>query len=522
MKIVNTDQMRSIEQKCLEYGISTDVLMENAGRATAEICKSILLKKSQASKLSNILIISGSGNNGGDAIVAGRLLAEWGHKVTIYNCSKSGKIHEKASTLPDPNMIISSQSDPTLDLFASLVSQATLVVDGIIGTGINGELSGTLKLILEILKTRQENDNKLIVVSIDIPTGINADTGQIQDSRITVDVTIALGYPKPAHYTMPAAQHCGSISIVDIGIPNIIAKDIASELITDELIISKIPSRPLNAHKGTFGKVLFAGGCQRYKGASYLATRAASRIGAGLVTAAVPPSIQLGLVAKAPEITYLMIPETREGYIDSDADKQIIRAIKDYNAVLIGCGLGITDSTTTFIDNLLLSNYQLPSLVVDADALTILSKTTNWYKKFDQLAILTPHAGEMSRLIGLDINSKTHIPTETLIKFSNKWNKIIVMKGPFTRIVSPSGLVFINPTANPSLASAGTGDVLGGMIAGLLAQGTNMIDAAVTGVYLHSLTGQSLKNMMGDAGVVASDLLNELPLTIARLKGLNV
>ena len=199
-----------------------------------------------------------------------------------------------------------------------------------------------------------------------------------------------------------------------------------------------------------------------------------------------------------------------------------MNTIKDYNAVLIGCGLGITDSTTNFVYNLLLSNSQLPSPVIDADALTILSKKTNWYKKFDQLAILTPHAGEMSRLIGLESSPRTPISNDILIKCANKWNKIIVMKGPYTRIVPPGGLVFISPMANPALASAGTGDVLGGTIAGLIAQGVNMTDAAITGVYIHSLAGQHLKNVMGDAGVVASDILNELPSTIARLKGSNI
>jgi NAD(P)H-hydrate epimerase len=199
-----------------------------------------------------------------------------------------------------------------------------------------------------------------------------------------------------------------------------------------------------------------------------------------------------------------------------------MEAIDDFDTVLIGCGLGISDSTTSFIYNLLLSNSQLPSPVIDADALTILSKKTDWYIKFDQLAILTPHVGEMSRLIGPDLSIQKQVSTEELIAYANKWNKIIVMKGPYTRIVTPNRLVFISPMANPGLASAGTGDVLGGTIAGLLAQGLNMTDAAVTGVYIHSIAGQRVKKMMGDAGVIASDILNELPLAIANLKGLDV
>lgn len=513
--------MRRLEQHSIKFNLNANTLMENAGLATAEICKSVL-SKSQSTKVSNILILAGSGNNGGDAIVAGRILSDWGHKVTIYNCSRSGRVHKKASTLPNTSILVSSKSDPNFDLLSNLASQATLVVDGIIGTGITGHISGKLKLIMKILKTAQENRRELTVIALDVPTGIDTDTGQVHSSRITADITIAFGYPKIAHYTMPAAEHCGSVLVADIGMPDGIDEDIETHLITDELIRPKLPKRPLDAHKGTFGKVLFIGGCQRYKGASYLATRASTRVGAGLVTAAIPPSIQLDLVEKVPEITYMMLPETQDGYIDADAHKQVMRSIDDFNTVLIGCGLGITDSTINFIYSLLLSDSQLPSPVIDADALTILSKKTDWYKKFDQLAILTPHVGEMSRLIGAGISTQKHISTEDLIKYAHKWNKIIVMKGPYTRIVSPNGPVFISPMANPGLASAGTGDVLGGTIAGLLAQGLDMTDAAVTGVYIHSLAGHRVKNMIGDTGIVASDILTELPLTIAFLKGIDV
>ena len=521
MKIVNTNQMRRLEQRSIEFNISTNTLMENAGLATAKICRRVL-SKNKATKVNNILILAGSGNNGGDAIVAGRILSDWGHKVTIYNCSRSGRVHEKTSTLPTSSILVSSKSDPDFDLLSNLASQAALVVDGIIGTGITGHISGKLKSMLKILKTAQENHPGLTVVALDAPTGIDIDTGQVQSFRVTADITIAFGYPKIAHYTMPAAEYCGSVLVADIGMPDGIDEDIKTNLITDKLIIPKLPKRPLNAHKGTFGKVLFIGGCQRYKGAAYLATRASTRAGAGLVTAATPLSIQLDLVEKVPEITYMMLPETQDGYIDADAYKQVMGSIDDFNTVLIGCGLGITDSTISFIYSLLLSNSKLPSPVIDADALTILSKKTDWYKKFDQLAILTPHVGEMSRLIEPGLSIQKHISTEDLIKYANKWNKIIVMKGPYTRIVSPNGHVFISPMANPGLASAGTGDVLGGTIAGLLAQGLDMTDAAVTGVYIHSLAGQRVKNIIGDTGIVASDLLTELPLTIAFLKGIDV
>ena len=521
MKIVNTNQMRSLEQRSLEFNISTDTLMENAGLAAAQICKEVV-SKTPYSKTDNILILAGSGNNGGDAIVAGRILSDWNYNVTIYNCSRSGRVHEKASTLSNSSILVNSKSDPNFDLLLNLVSKASIIVDGIIGTGITGNISGKLKLMLKILETAQKSNQELTVVALDVPTGIDADTGNVHSSKVTADITIAFGYPKIANYTMPGAKHCGSVSVADIGMPEGIDEEIETALLTDELIIPKLPKRPLDAHKGTFGKVLFIGGCQRYKGASYLATRASARTGAGLVTAAIPPSIQIGLSEKVPEITYLMVAETTDGYIDAGADKQVMEAIENFNTVLIGCGMGITDSTISLIYSLLLSNAQLPSPVIDADALTILSKRPDWYLKFDQLAILTPHIGEMSRLIGSNLSIHKNISTEKLITYANKWNKIIVMKGPYTRVVSPDGLVFISPMANPGLASAGTGDVLAGTIAGLLAQGLNMTNAAVTGVYIHSLAGQRVKNMMGDTGMLASDILNELPLTIANLKGLNV
>lgn len=518
MKIVTTEQMSSIENVCAKNKISNNLLMENAGLKAAKICKNVLSKNSTANNR-NTLIMVGSGNNGGDGLVVARHLSKWGETVTVYNCSQPGRIHKKASELPEGIKIVQSKSDNDMKLLSGLVSEATIVVDGIIGTGMTRPISGQLQLQLELLKLVQKNRPKLIVISLDLPTGINTDTGQTSICAVSADITVAFGYPKIAHYTMPAATNCGSVSIVDIGIPEELGQGINVALITPEWVKSKLPKRSMNAHKGDFGKVLFVGGCQQYKGAAYLATRASTRVGTGLVTAATPASIQLSLVSKIPEITYLSLPETADGHIDSTADKKVLSSMTNYDAMLIGCGIGLTDSTASFLVKLLLSGFQLPSSVIDADALTILSKQDNWYKRFNQLAILTPHFGEMSRLIESNASIPGYIPMETIIGYAQMWNKIVVLKGPYTRVVSPNGGVLLSPFANPGLASAGTGDVLAGIITGLLAQGLNMTDSAALGVYIHATAGERIKNKTGDAGMVASDLLDDLPSSIAYLKG---
>ncbi len=306
--------------------------------------------------------------------------------------------------------------------------------------------------------------------------------------------------------------------MADIGIPARLAEDISAEIITAKKIRALLPKRPPDANKGTFGQVLVTGGSLNYIGAVYLACAAATRVGAGLVTLATAGSLQPVLASKLTEVTYAPLPESEPGIIAANGAKALQPWLASYDVLLLGCGLGQSPSAAELVKSILFSSPNLPALVLDADALNILATIPQWWQKLTKNAVLTPHPGEMSRLTGLSIDEIQSKRWSVAQEAAASWQKTVVLKGAYTIVAAPDGRTRINPTANPGLASAGTGDVLAGAIAGLAAQGLSLFDAAVGGVFLHSQAGEAVKKELGDAGMVASDLLAILPLVIKSLK----
>lgn len=271
-----------------------------------------------------------------------------------------------------------------------------------------------------------------------------------------------------------------------------------------QYIKSLLPKRPADANKGTFGKVLVIAGSEKYPGAAYLACAAIYRVGAGLVTLVTDREVKIIISRKLPELTYLSY-------------HQVFEKLGDFDVILIGPGLGQSEEATSFVKKIL--KEQLPKVVLDGDGLNILSKIGNFWDKLKTEAVLTPHPGEMSRLTGISVDTIQSDRENVAEEFSKKWKKIVVLKGANTVIASPAGEVKISPFANPVLASAGTGDILAGTIAGFIAQGLDLFNAASTGVYIHGLAGEKLRKRLGETGGLASDLLPELPLVIKELKG---
>lgn len=298
--------------------------------------------------------------------------------------------------------------------------------------------------------------------------------------------------------------------------------------LTKEWAVEKLPKRPKDANKGTFGKVLIIAGSQSYPGAAYLACAASYRVGAGLVTLATISSVQKVIGKKLPEVTYLILPDNA-GVIGEDGVELVVDKLhyynrldyslpkEVYNVLLIGPGLDQKEKTSKFLEKLL--DEKLPTIVIDGDGLNILSKMGKWWERMES-GILTPHPGEMARLTGLSIDEIQKNREEVVKRFAKIWNQVIVLKGANTVIASPTGEVAISPFANPALATAGTGDVLAGCIAGFLAQGLDAFDAACCGVYIHGLAGERIRKKLGDAGMLASDLLPNLPLAIKWLHNL--
>ncbi len=508
--------MHQVEQGCAKIGLPTDMLMENAGKAVAEEVKQILGDIDKQ----HILILIGHGNNGGDGLVAARHLHDWGAKVSLYLLSQRPP--------DDPNLklvlergvtCIEVTQNENLNRLDELLSSANAVIDALFGTGKSRPLRGIFQQALDRVSRAKKKQPGLHIIALDLPSGLNADTGAVDDACLYADNTITLGFPKPGLFNLPGAERAGKITVADIGIPPYLAEGVTTELITNDWAKSVLPQRPPQANKGSFGRVLVVAGSINYIGAAYLACSGAVRVGAGLVTLATAISLQPILASKLTEVTYLPLPESHPGIISLQAARLVRQEFSHYNVLLLGCGLGQSQSAIRFVKSILLrEKVALPWLVLDADALNTLAKTPNWWQQLTDDAILTPHPGEMARLVGVSVDEVQSDRAGIAKKVAQEWHKTIVLKGAYTVIATPDGQVRISPIANPGLASAGTGDVLTGAIAGLLAQGLSLFEAAACGVFLHGEAGETVKAKLGDAGMIATDLLPVLPLAIKQLK----
>ena len=510
MKIVTVEEMRAIEGQAAKVGLPSVVLMENAGLAVAQHTKKWL-----GTVLSRrFLVLAGPGNNGGDGLVVARHLQDWGASVTIY--SPSPRADSDANLqLCHHREIDVLESGASLD---SLLALTEVVIDAFFGTGKSRPLDGAFRQALLKLKEARARNKRLKVVALDLPSGLNADTGAVDDACVAADLTITLGYPKHGLYLFPGAGMLGQLVVADIGIPSELAKHVTTEVITKDKVRAILPKRPLDANKGTFGRVLVCGGSANYIGAMYLACEAALRVGAGLVTLATPRSLQPTLASKLTEATYAPLPESEPGVVAEDAIEALRPFLANADVLLLGCGLGQSNAALAFVKSLVRETTRLPSLILDADALNLLSRTPYWWQKLNSDAILTPHPGEMSRLTGLPVEEIQSRRLTVARDAAMSWQKTIVLKGACTIVTSLDGTASINPTVNPGLASGGTGDVLAGAVAGLAAQGLTLRDAAVAGVFLHSQAAETARKKMGNAGMLASDLLPLLPVAIKNIK----
>ena len=515
MKIVTTNEMMELERRAAEIGLPPPVLMENAGLAIAQQVKGWL--GSVAGR--QILILVGPGNNGGDGLVTARHLHDWGARVHIYLCSNRTDANFRIAQERCIPCTLASEDSDLADL-NSILSLSDMVIDALFGTGKLRPLEGIYKEVLNRLRQSKEAQPGLKVVALDLPSGLDADNGAADPSCAVADLTITLGYPKLGLFSFPGRDLVGQLTVADIGIPLHLGQDIATELITEDYVRAMLPKRPRNAHKGTFGRVLVCAGSLHYIGAAYLACEGAIRVGAGLVTLATAHSLQPILAAKLTEVTYAPLPESEPGFIDSEAYKVLHERLSDYDVLLMGCGLSQHPSAMEFIRDTLfeLSPSLSLSLVLDADALNALAQIPGWWQRLSQDAILTPHPGEMARLTGLHIEEIGRDRLKEVREAASLWQKTVVLKGAHTLVASPDGEAKMSTVANPGLASAGTGDVLAGAIAGLMAQGLSPLAAASCGAYLHGAAGELVRTELGDAGMVASDLLLALPKTIKKIK----
>ena len=517
MKIVTVEQMRRLEEDCASEGVSTDTLMENAGLGAANEARETL----GAVAGTRILVLVGPGNNGGDGLVAARHLQRWGAVVTAYLVLRSQQADPKLSLALEAQVrLISGSADPDLKALHGELARSRLVIDAILGTGRVRPLEGFIKEVMLRLSATQDHHPVMKVMALDVPTGMDADTGQVDPACPQADVTVTFAYPKTGHFQFPGASRLGRLKVVNIGIPDHLAHDVNLELLTRGWVNGRLPSRPLDSHKGTFGHALIVAGSRNYVGAAYLASQGAARVGPGLVTLASPQSVYPILASKLTEVIHLPLPDDQKGRFHPDAAILLREKLHQYTSLLVGCGFGRSEGLVEFLRSLLLAEPQ-PALpvIIDADGLNNLSKIEGWWRDLRSPAVLTPHPGEMSTLTGIatsDIQAKR---TTTASEWSSRWRKVVALKGAYTVVAAPDGSCRISPFANPALASGGTGDVLTGMIAGLMAQGLSPEDAACCGVYLHGAAGEVVREELGDTGTAAGDLAPRLPRVIETVRG---
>lgn len=514
MKVVSVAQMRALEKEADSKGFSYAAMMANAGWRLAEVA--LRLDKGQASAMG----IIGSGNNGGDALVALTLLEKKGWKTYAYIVGRRSVDDALANQyLAAGGEISQFVNDSDFEPLKEFIKNSAIFFDGLLGTGIKLPLREDAALVLrETRRIFERSSSAPFVIAVDCPSGVDCDTGECAPETLFADMTISMAALKRGLLKFPAFERVGTAQAVSIGLPEDLKAWSAStlEATDDETIIETLPQRPLAAHKGTFGSALIIAGSTSYTGAALLAGESAYRIGAGLVTLAIPQPLHAALAGRLPEATWLTLPH-ENGFISAEASAKIMNSLDRATAVLIGPGLGGESTTGVFVERLL-NALALP-LVIDADGLRHLARIENWQSKIKTLAVLTPHPGEMSALTGLSVEEIQSKREEIARKYAQVWNQVVVLKGALTIIAEPSGRATIIPVATPALARAGTGDVLAGLIVGLRAQGVDACQAAVAGAALHAQAGLAAKERLGTAAsVLACDVLECVPQVLANLE----
>ena len=511
MKVLTGKAMREADRLTIEsYGLPGAVLMENAGQRIFEFIA--VLSPAPA----KTVILAGPGNNGGDGLVLARLLAGAGYPVSLWSTVKPGSYRGDAA-LNEKYLIKQAfpinrlLGEAELVLFREELKNADLIVDALLGTGADRPVEGLAANMIRAL-----NEAPAPVIAVDVPSGINADTGEIMGAAVEADWTITFAFPKLGHFLYPGAGHSGTLYVGHIHIPASLVDDEKTDLLLPDAVLKSLPPRPGNAHKGSLGRVLIVAGSPGMTGAAALAAQSALKGGAGLVYLAAPESCCPALETKLIEVIVIALPESAPGIIDPEAASVIIERARNCDALAVGPGLLPVPETVSLL-NKLIQLSPVP-LVLDAGALEALGRNLNILRSARHLPVLTPHPGEMARMVGLSAGEVQKDRIAVAVRNAGLWNSIVMLKGANTVIASPDGKASINPTGNVSLATAGSGDLLTGLITSFIAQGMKSKEAAEAGAYLHGLAGDLLGP---DRGGAALDILNNFKTAFNSLKEAN-
>ena len=513
MKLVTASEMRELDRRAIQdLGIPSLVLMENAGRTTYQI-----LRREFPELQGEVAVVAGRGNNGGDGFVVARYLANAGIPVAVFLLGPreqvSGDARVNLEILAHLGIAVAEVlTEADLNPLIHRLAKAGLIVDALLGTGLNSPVTGLMAALIERL-----NHLRAPVLAVDIPTGLSADTGEVLGVALKARVTVTYGWPKLGQVLPPGRDYAGRLWQVDIGIPPILAREAPVELAEAREMQALLPSRPCGSHKGNFGHLLVLAGSVGKTGAAALAAEAALRAGAGLVTLGVPASLNDILEVKLTEAMTLPLPEAAAARaLGAAAWAPIVEFLNEKNekfTVALGPGIGTHPETRELVARLV-RDLACP-MVIDADGINNLAGATAGLKDAAGPRILTPHPGEMARLVGLTTPEVQARRLDLARDTAARLGVTLVLKGAQTVVAAPDGRASLNSTGNPALASGGTGDVLTGLIGGFLAQGLAPWDAARLGVYLHGLAADFFVSRHGQRGMIAGDLLAVWPQMLA-------
>lgn len=523
MRLVTPAEMRLVERQAeTNFGLSTILLMENAGARAAEVADRMRAG-------GRVVVVGGRGANGGDGFVLARHVAGRGGPVEVFLVGRETELRGDSLTnfqilkrmAAGELLTVTAVTDESeLQELDGSLARADLVVDALFGTGLRGAVTG-----LSLAAIRAINRAGRPVLSLDVPSGVDAGTGQVltDDAPVKAAATVTFGLPKLGLFLYPGATYTGEIVVVDIGLPPSLTHDPALKmhLITGGEVAETLPQRPADTHKGNCGHALLVGGSPGLTGAVALAGEAALRSGAGKVTVAVPRSLNPILEVKLTEAMSLPLAESEAQTVDVGAAEPLLAWAARCQAVGIGGGMGTNEGVGDFLRDFL-AGLSLP-VVIDADALRLMAARPELFREIltrrKVPAVLTPHPGEMAALMSLPVDAVERYRVDAAREVAQSWRSILVLKGAHTVIATPDGELYLNPTGNPGLATGGTGDVLTGVITSLLAQGMAPRQAAVAGVYLHGLAGDLVAEEQGLIGMAAGDVVRWLPRAIRKVAG---
>ena len=504
MKILSCEQMRMLEQRAVEGGIGYYRLMENAGISAAKA----FVDRFNIHRGDRVVAVCGKGNNGGDGIVAATYLCGIGIRTDIILVDGEIKTAEAARALSEsgksnvPVWRIWEEPEKAIEK----ITNADYIIDAIYGIGFKGELRSNIRPVVELM-----NKSRGRIISVDTPSGAECDSGHIENGCVNADMTVSFTTLKPLHVLYPSMDFCGKTYVLDVGIPQRLTDEspFLFETVTRSLLKSVLKKRKPSSNKGSFGALLSICGSYGMAGAAQLASKGAYSCGVGLVRAAVADSVYKINAPQFPEAVYMPLYENESGRISAKNTDKLISCAESSSAVLIGCGLGI-DGDTRALVNEIVKKVKAP-LILDADALNIIAENPDVLNFSKSKIIVTPHPGEMARLCGTTVQRVQENRKACAEYFSKKYNVITVLKGAYTLISDEDGKCLVNTTGNPGMAKGGSGDVLAGIIAGLIAQGVQPFKAACAGVYIHGGAGDIALERTGEYSMLASDIINSVP-----------